>query len=285
MKLLLLFILSLSTSAQTLFSEDMLWSTIHESYSDDYFRTSYYTKIDSDTVISEKQYSMVLNSDDSLMVKWSLAGFVREEGQKVFYRNTEDDGECLLYDFGCTVGDTLNLNCWCPESETYFKVDSIKSVPVLGSSRKHIYMSYLNNSSTLIWIEGIGSMNGFLNSGGPGNCMTGFHEELLCCFNNNIKTYQNPDYNACYVNTTAVTSLEDQVKLIEVFPSDIGTLTIRTSNNKQGKFMLFDLEGRHIVKQDINNIETQLCLQQSGVFIYRFTSTEGEIQTGKVRVK
>ncbi len=46
--------------------------------------------------------------------------------------------------------------------------------------------------------------------------------------------------------------------------------------------MLFDLEGRNIVKQDINNIETQLCLQQSGVFIYRFTSTEGEIQTGKV---
>jgi hypothetical protein len=290
--LLLLFMLSLSASAQPIFSDDMLWSTIHENYSDDYSRTSYYTKIEGDTVISEKQYRMVLNSDDSLMVKWSLAGFLREEGQKVFYRTKEDDADCLLYDFGCSVGDTLNLNCWCPESETYFKVDSIKTVPVLGVNRKHIYMSYLSNSSTLIWIEGIGSMDGFLNSGGPGNCMTGFHEKLLCCFKNDEKIYETPGLG-CFLgsdNSNSVVDNQIDDQLFKIYPNPASSeINLQLNKNYISSYTckIISINGTVIKTFKIENNTNHIIDTRNmkpGIYYVNLSSGE-KIKTEKIIIK
>lgn len=205
--LLLLFFLPTFANSQPLFTEDMLWSTMTGSGGDcgNYYCWSYYTKVAGDTIIDEKQYKRVLNSNDSLMNHWSVVGYIREVGQKIFYRRMNTETDCLLYNFGCMVGDTLNLNCWCTDKESEFKVDSINYLPVMGKNRKHIYLSYLNNSSTELWIEGIGSIGGVLNGGGSNNCITGGSESLLCCSKNGVELYHDYEYNNCYLNSGIIT--------------------------------------------------------------------------------
>ncbi|MDA3816169.1 MAG: hypothetical protein PF486_02255 [Prolixibacteraceae bacterium] len=239
---------------------------------------SYYIKFAGDTTINEEGYKFIMRSDDQNHENWYYYGLIMEDsinGQVYLYDKTSET-KSLLYDFGLEQGDSIESY-----GENYV-VDTViyQTFGSIGELSKHIFFE-----NGRVWIKGVGSLRGVLEGVPNLPLSTGATLDLVCFYENDEKVYQNARYNDCYVNTTAVTTLEDQAKFIEVFPSDIGILTIRTSNNKQGEFMLFDLEGRNIIKQDINIIETQLCLQQSGVFIYRFTSNEGEIQTGKVYVK
>ncbi len=211
-----------------LFTDDMLWSTIKGTNCDldDSDCRSYYTKIAHDTIINEVLYKRIMNSTDALMNKWDDAGFIREAGQQVFYRSKNSDTECLLYDFSCSVGDILNLDCSCIY-ESKFKVDSIKYLPVMGHTRKHIYLSYLENSSTECWIEGIGSLSGILNGGGAGNCATGFHERLLCCSKNDEIIYKDPDFDTCFLQSGSsfATPGKKWVSLLLSYP--VGTVSNR----------------------------------------------------------
>ena len=192
------------TYSQSIFTGDMLWSTMDGpgNCCDGDPCTSYYTRMTNDTSINGTQYKRVENTSDSLMNTWTLAGFMREEGQKVYFRKKNNDSDCLLYDFGCSVGDTLNLDCSCLYNYK-FRVDSMKYLPVMEKSRKHIYLTYLINhsinGSVETWIDGIGSTNGILNGGGGNNCMIGFYERLLCCFKENRKIYNVSGCDVCYI--------------------------------------------------------------------------------------
>lgn len=237
--------------SQSIFPKDQVWSIMHgpgdTGDCGNLYCYSYFNKLAEDTLINEEVYSRVMESTDSLMNEWSLVGFMREENQKVYFRKKDAQTDCLLYDFGCSVGDTLNLNCWCPESETKFEVDSIKYLPVMGVQRKHIYLSYLNNNSTEVWIENIGSTSGFLNGGGRGNCMTGFHEKLLCCTKPEVKIYQDAEYEGCYLGPGIINSLQknDMIKeLIKVYPNPAnGYINITAINSTIRNIELFDLTG------------------------------------------
>lgn len=194
------------TYSQSIFTSEMLWSTMDSpgNCCNGDPCSSYYTKISGDSIINGINFKRVVNSIDSLMNSWNTIGFIREDDQKVFFRTKNADTECLLYDFGCSIGDTLNLDCSCgPDSK--FKVDSIKSLTVMGKSRKHIYLTYLINGSidgpVEYWIEGIGSIYGILNGGAGNNCMIGFHERLLCCFKDGIKIYSASGCGDCYYDT------------------------------------------------------------------------------------
>jgi hypothetical protein len=271
---------------------DMLW-TIMSGPSCGYDESdcrSYYTKISGDTTINEIQYKMVLNSTDSMLNDWSVAGFIREVGQKVFYRQKNVETDCLLYDFGCSEGDTLNLNCWCTDSKTHFKVDSIRYVQVMGENRKHIYLSYLNNSSNEIWIEGIGSLSGLLNGGGRGNCMTGFHEGLLCCSKNGEKIYQYSKFADCNIGSLINNSKYNNLnQLLSLYPNPANNkITISNpSNIPIKKIELIDFSGRVIQLWEASQLfENTLNIQHipPGIYLLK-AKTESGIKTGKLVVQ
>jgi len=162
------------TPPKPLVSSNKLWSTMKGpvSGSSSFFCQSYFTKFSIDTVIDSQHYLKVLRGEDQQMKKWITEGFIREDSnQKVYYKDTSAKSECLLYDFGCQVGDTLNLDCGCIGKG--YLVDSIKSTGSFGYSMKYFYLTYLEYGTNEVWIEGIGSTMGILNGGGWGHCLTG----------------------------------------------------------------------------------------------------------------
>jgi hypothetical protein len=279
---LLIFICSffLNASAQNFVSENNLWSIISKDGSgENMWKVTKNIQFMGDSILNETLYSKLFKSTDN-GENWNFSSLWYEKNDSVFQYSTSEKVDLLTYNFNLHERDSF----YAHTIDDYLYVDSASTQIWGNSERKIIYLGNTEYSDIqTIWIQGVGQDGYIIRSTELDIC--GAICNILCFHENGEQIYQNPDYSTCYINTkTSVSTLEDQAKLIEVFPCDISTLTIRMYSQQQGEFMLFDLEGRKILKQDINDTETQLCLPQSGIFIYRFTSNEGEIQTGKVMV-
>ena len=261
----------------------------------DYWTTESYKMVDN-VKVNNINYKKMVSYNDSIAQQEKFKFYVREDSiGKIYYAN--DETEFVAFDFNLNVGDSmliipthqgimLTSNFWA-------KIDSIANIHLNGISYKAQYLTIKNYDHPEsdffndIWINEIGSLTYGLFYPVMGITASRYvAPRLLCVSKNEILLYKNPEFDACYINTkTAVTTLENQAKLIEVFSCDVGTLMVKSPNQQQGKFTLYNTEGKQLIKQNINAIETQICLPQSGVFIYQFTSNKGEVQSGKVMVK
>ena len=260
-----------------------------------FFCGSYFTKFTGDTVVGETHYLKVLRCEDQQMQKWIIEGFIREDSnKKVYYRDTIAKQECLLYNFGCNVGDTLQLNCGC--SKTGFLVDSIRIIAIDGIPRKHFYLTYLEMKTQEIWIEGIGSTMGILNGGGWGHCLTGgsMGEALLCFFEDGIKKYQSPQFsNYCFLNPEIIDGTETtkSVSQFKVYPNPVsGELFIQANSNTTEAYSLemYSVKGELVATEcvdsgsNLHRIDTSSL--RNGIYIVRLISDSGKYDE-KVIVK
>jgi len=287
--IILLIIGSLGASSQSLVSNNKQWSTMKGPVSgcNSFYCESYFTKFIGDTVVDEIHYFKVLRSEDSQMQKWITEGFIREDiNQKVYYRDTIAKQECLLYNFGCNVGDTLQLNCGC--SNTGFLVDSIRTIAIDGIPRRYFYLTYLEMKTQEIWIEGIGSTMGILNGGGWGHCLTGgsMSEALLCFFEDGIKKYQSAEFpNYCYLSQEIINGIESgkAIAQFKVYPNPVcGELFIQPSSNTVDAYTLeiYSVKGE-LVKTEclqMGSIRQQISMSsfQNGIYILRLISDSGK---------
>jgi len=249
-----------------------------------FFCESYFTKFSGDTVVGGIHYMKVLRSEDQQMQNWTVQGFIREESNlKVFYRDTLYKRECLLYDFGCKVGDTLHLDCVCPG--TGYHVDSIKPIETEGVIRRYFYLNYVENKTHEIWIEGIGSKWGILNAGGWMHCKVGGGENLLCFFEAGIKQYQDPGFpNYCYLSPEIINGIspEKNVQQYNVYPNPVSReLFVRSPQLNDGDYtlQLYSAKGE-LVKTECLEGGTNLhridvSSLKSGVYVLRLISASG----------
>ena len=99
-------------------------------------------------------------------------GWLRRDGQKVFFREQLDTDELLLYDFGLTEGDTAKLARIVTHfggnpslmTELLFKIEKRDSLLLPNGWRKRWKAKCLNPNdlgyAEEIWLEGIGSTFG-----------------------------------------------------------------------------------------------------------------------------
>lgn len=273
-------------NTQSFVSTDKLWSTMKGPVSgcSSFFCESYFTKFSGDTLIDGIHYLKVLCSDDQQMQNWIIEGFIREDtNKKVYYRDTNSNDECLLYDFGCKTGDTLQLNCVCKESD--FLVDSIKSLIENDVQRKYFYLTYLENETKEVWIEGIGSNWGVLNGGAYSHCMTGGGEALLCFYEDGIKKYQSPEFpNFCFLSKDIIDGT-DPVKAVsefKVYPNPaLNELFIRASQgfDEDCTLELFSMKGE-LLKTKCLDVGTNIhrldiSTLTGGIYILRLIYASG----------
>lgn len=248
-----------------------------------FFCHSYFTKFSGDTLIGDIHYMKVLRSDDKQMQNWAIKGFIREDiTQKIYFRDKFAKDECLLYDFGCSVGDTVFLNCTC--SEYGFLVDSIKSKILDGTPCRHFYLTYMENKTKGVCIEGIGSTLGVLNLG-LGHCMTGGGEALLCFFEGGIKKYQASEFpNYCYLSPEIINGIvpEKTVSHFNVYPNPVSSvLFIQPKQTiKRGYTLeLFSVKGELVKTEcldagnNLNRIDVGTL--KNGIYILRLISATG----------
>ena len=275
---ILIFVLCsvLNIFAQTEFSRNIVdttkqWNIVQSCFASG-AGTHAYRIISEDTIINSKIYNRIQRSFDYDTMfheweNWHGIDWIREEDNKVFvyteaFLYNEDEGEFsqddskeyLLYDFSLQSGDSISLYrednfdagaCFGGK----FYVLSTDSIGIGCIKCKRLFLSrYLDDEYVdEIWIEGIGSNKGFLESA---LYMTECSRYLLCVEQNGEAVYYNDsDYgeykNTCYVHV----SLEDVDNTsIKIYPTLVkDNIYVVSDNNKTMDISFVNISG-HIVK-------------------------------------
>lgn len=136
---------------------------------------------------------------DSLLINWSDDAYIREDTlEKKVYLHDADDN--LLYDFSLTKGDTFHVNNYTIGLYDEILIcDSTDHLEMMGVQRKRLFFRPAEiMEHTEVWIEGIGSLYGILNSGMGAVAWGGGSVELICTKKNGELIYQHDVFQDCW---------------------------------------------------------------------------------------
>src|ERR1035437_2202716 len=163
----LISIIGYAASAQfRLIDKEKSWNVL-KSYKDQ--RTVSY-KFLNDTLINDKQYtSLYYSFSDRLDTSdMYFAGFLREDTAKgnVYLRFMNGE-EFVIYNFKANVCDIINLPSYNLASRIYFEVEFSDSTIINGEKKHRLFLTSLDETlaKDQIWIEGIGSNIGLIETG------------------------------------------------------------------------------------------------------------------------
>jgi len=209
------------------------WNILQVTYNADMVHhdsTTYYVKFDGDTIINTHKYRHVYRAANTEFNDKTLDGFVREDSLVSFYYRTLQGKEGLLYKYNLHLGDSVyvqNKLVHMPWDSIRFKVAGVDSILIDGKYKKRYSMSKTPYEAVPaeFWVEGIGSSLGILGSGIIG--VVGGATKLLCCYDNNVLIYKNPDYLNCYYSThTALHSVKNSESEIKVYSGTVPNVVI-----------------------------------------------------------
>ena len=235
-------------------------------------QTMAYRIMNEDTIINNKTYNRIQRSFAYTPMlqewnEWQGMGWIREEDNKVFIFPKEyyDEPiskdiqeEYLLYDFSLQTGDSVNLyregrfllTDYRDNGMMPFYVVSTDSIEIGSIKCKRLFLSRDKNRNTPseIWIEGIGSNTGFLES----TCSYYEHlRNLLCVKQNEEVMYYNGD-NTCYIYVSIDDIDNTNAKIYPTLVKD--NIYVVSDNNKTMDISFVNISG-HIVK----TIRTKGC--------------------------
>jgi len=257
-------------SERVIVDENRIWSTleVHCMPNGNNYST-YYIRFAEDTIIDGLSYKRMWHCNEESQTNWNLYGFIREdEDNKVFVR-PPDYIEGLIYDFGCSVGDTIETwNIYLNNDTLHFVVTDIDSVLLLDGYRKRVTLLETNNQLEEVWVEGLGSYYGILNSGNNaygGSCGS---YEALCFESEGDLIYQHPDYNTCYYDFSVSTEelAEERMSIYPNPAKDYVYLDFSEEGNRE--IDLFDLTGKIFLKKFASGNKVLLNLQELKMGIY-----------------
>jgi hypothetical protein len=230
----------------------------------EYFR--YY--VNGDTIINAQKFYKLYEEEDGRNVRYM--GAFREVEGKVYYKGNDywefnTDSVVLLYDFTADIGDTVLTGSWQEHI-----IQDIDSVIVDGQLRKRLYTNW-----DQYWIEGIGSMAGFLYpiSEIP---ISYWRVWISCYYIGDDMVYHNPEFHDCY---TLVGTSDFQVsEEITIAPNPVSKGDyIKVENiDHCATICLFDLSGRKLwieEKAEAGYFEINTANLSKGLYILKIENT------------
>ncbi|HKK59887.1 MAG TPA: T9SS type A sorting domain-containing protein [Salinivirga sp.] len=241
--------------------------------------TYYHYFVEGDTVIDDQKYFKIFEDQDSA---YSYMGAFREENRIVYYRGMdywmfEPDSTVVLYDFTKDVGDTVYTGPYAAPQV----IQGIDSVMVDGAYHKR-YSTNWNHQ----WIEGVGSLAGFLYPITEVPIET--WQLWMSCFKKNGEViYLHPEFSDC---TTMVGLPEDEPQgKVRVYPNPVtsGEMMHISAPRHIVRYQVMDISGR-IIEQEKGIKSKQLTISTpffgEGVYVIRL-STENREYVQKFLVK
>ena len=252
-----------------------------------------------DTVYNGKQYKILQGKNFYSLQQFFnppfylndtsfFIGLIREDtfSRKVFYQDFSQYPmlpEYLIYDFSLNVGDSLYVGYYSGFwDSTFIKVDSIGSYPMLNSGfRKIFYFSGSPNAGSFLdcgnyLIEGIGGRSSLEY---PFDVCFEFGSNLMCVKDSTGLLYD----GYCHLGDCDLATGIHPVNSseIHIYQDPAGTyLVINGLNYKKSDVDLYDMLGRHIFHQDIENKnETKIDLinLNSGLYIMNINQADKRI--------
>jgi len=286
MRYCLTFIIALFTltiiaqQANHIVLEQSVWSTldIHCLPNGTTYST-YHIKFEGDTIIEDQAYKIIWRCDDELLLTWNFYGAIREDGQQQVFLRPPYNLEGKIYDFGCSVGDTIQTtNHFLSPDPLNFVVTNIDSVLLFDRFRKRITVFEHELSAEEIWIEGLGCPYGILSSSNFGYGASCGISEALCFEEAGLLVYQHPDYNVCHydalVNTTGLKDVG-----IQIYPNPASRKLVVDVGSYKGKnhsntLHIYSMDGKLIYEDTFSNPRQEIDLHdfQRGIYIARLIS-------------
>jgi hypothetical protein len=248
--------------------------------------------INGDSVLAEITCKKVFSVDPAT-TRQTFAGLVRETDQKVFFIAPNATSENVLYDFSVETGNQVEfVDRWGNEISLYANVDYVN---INEASRKRIQLSDSPSGNDFIvdtWIEGIGSMRGFLY---PGIGPAGGDMQLLCLSQNETLVYQNPLFAKCYYSNESKSDVANILDykvytgLQETQNSDISVeilndkITVASANQTLSHIELFNLSGQKVYseKSNANQNEININFLTDGLYFLKIHGNNGQINNFK----
>ena len=252
--------------------------------------STYFVHIEGDTVMNNKHYKKLFRSADSTYLNKDFKSYIREDSGKVFLANKTR--EILLYDFNLKQGDSLVMYFLWDDMDTnplFIHVDSVKTA--IFQDQKERLLQFVSvydyskrgRSINDVLAEEIGSLKFGLEY--PGNLFltgaNGCYANLLCFYTDKNLIYSNPEFNDCYI-TTGINHVQVKPELVRVFSAQNGILVVEKTGLVSGKIFVFNMLGELVRQEKILDSTTQFFMPAAGVYLYRFVSNDGRIQTSKV---
>jgi hypothetical protein len=283
MKNLYLTICLILFSQTTVFSqyivvENRIWSSLKRGTEGGSY-SLWHTKFEGDTIFNGLTYKKIWRSSTSYPYEWVLSSLmIREAEGNVYTISASDAGkEQLLYNFNLKEGDAYYYRNLVDS----FTVDSIRVKELQGNKLKHIYLSQ-DPIKTAVWVEAIGNFGDVLSP--FYNYLIGANTYLLCLEEYDYILYQNPKFNNCdeYTNVKETLLIE---RLVSIYENGSGDIRILQNNGSKGEITFLTPDGKQVLSTTLVEPETTLCAPSTGLLLYRFVSTNGQVQTGKVVVR
>ena len=273
----------LTAQTYVAFPTTAVWHQVEEFQTNplDYRAVNTSFSLNGDTIIANINYRKLTQT---LRGQTQYVGAMRENQQKtVFFYAKTDSTERLLYKFGLSVGDSLNIRRNAAQSP--IKVLAIDSVLIGNNFRKRYLMNTLTLGKRDYWIEGIGSTKGLFYT------QSGIEFEnqatLLCFYNNNVSEYRNPKA----ASNCTVANEELNFSNVHVYPNPVKNRLRFDGLNTQtalSKVVIFDTFGRVLIQKQIENglsfFEINVENLPNGVYFYAL-SHQNKQQTGKFVVQ
>jgi hypothetical protein len=239
-------------------------------------------KFGADTLVNDKKYSKLYYSYNSDYDFKYTGIIVREDSNRVYFRNFNDTTELKLYDFNLNVGDTITTAGIGPCSlgiyyDYFYTIIDVDTIIIDNTPLKRLIINdaEFDLNVPFEWIEGIGSNFGLFSRF---CCWDGMSPELFCCSQDGKIIYQSKTAqkrNACYIEM----GIEDLSNFnINVYPNPTTSNINIDIENNHAFLIMFDMTGKIIQQKHIyNNCVLDLSNYPIGVYTVNLFSERGSI--------
>ncbi len=217
--------------------------------------------------------------------------YLREHNNYITRFRQNSNGSIIdtLYNFNAKVNDFIGFtnNDTPPFHDSVF-VMQIDSVLIDSTYRKR-WINGLNGTTTSIWVDGIGSLNGFFYSIFKSST-SAHNSSTLLCFSNQAKTvYMDSFYNTCFVST-GIENKSQTKNTVTITPNPItdnGIIKYNNPNNLHLTIRIYNILGQVVLQEPLNaNNEIKLSndMLPAGQYIYQLFTAKSIIARGKFMV-
>jgi hypothetical protein len=250
---------------------------------------TYIYNVTGDTVLNNHAYQVINHNIFPLQNNYYY--YMRQDtAGKVYGLINADSAEYLIYDFSKQAGDSFSISLpsnWFSDIKVH--IDSTANI-FDGLTRKTQYVTLTTTLGVLndIFVEGIGSINGFFIAPGAEYTIYDAPDYNLLCFSEQgTVAYHNPYYNTCTFDSTWLSINETLTKnTVQVYPNPTSNVVnVTLSNNyRQALFTLSDLTGRVVLQQPLTagNTVVDITGISTGAYIYNITVSNQPAITGKL---
>ncbi|WP_302443588.1 hypothetical protein [Paraprevotella xylaniphila] len=257
------------------------------------------------------QYTLAAQASSgrfSLYRNGEFVGFLQEANRKIYWMETlgeEAWGEnayprvlACCYDFSLEKGDVVARVSTVDDRVTNYEpkkieydttyVTGVDTADYNGIARRRLY---LGKDSNEVWVEGIGSLRGFMACESPIYSSRSWtldaRHRLICCYEDGDGLYLHPDYLDCTtLKGESVPSAKGTRTLLDVRVADGMAAFYWTGSSRTDRLYVYAADGGKVADIRMDGETVEVRGLQSGIYYYRLELKDTEeAVVGKLLVR